>query len=769
MRGKRQIALCCIMAVFAAIVLYMLKDAGRSRLSNSYGICINEVCSDYFPSSFAETQPPSDWIELYNFSDTSINLGEYYLSDDKNDLYKCNLPAVELLPGSYYVIHSECDEMTEEEERLNFKIKSQGENVYLSSSRGVIDAVNVPALDVNTTWSRLSDAGREWGKTERTYCLSNDLAEVMLEKIEAPVFSVEGGFYADEFELELKAPSESRIYYTTDGSEPDCESFLYEDPIRIRDLSGEPNIYSTRNDFCPLNGINTGNVEEKITVIRAMTIDEDGRKSDIVTNSYIIGKENEQSYAEMYTVSLVTDPDNLFDYNEGIYVLGRSHYEYTVPDDSSEGENYATANFWIDGKKSERPASIEIYNENGELIIDREVGIRVHGNTSREGKQKSFSVFAREMYDGEDTIEGLFGEGTTVHKFLLYANREGTRLRDVLNTTLLEDRDMATQSFIYCNVFLDGEYWGIYFLAEVYDEYYFENHYGIAQDNIQVHEGANPPEILEYLDTVPDRSEAAVYEELSRIMDIQSFIDYYAAMLYLNDNDWLEHNARSYRSIEAGPGENEDGRWRWGVWDTENTMYDAYENTFDGEWQNDPIVQALMGHEEFREQFVITYMDLYNNKWQAEDVLSVVSEMEDNIAASYTMYMERYHADVNANEYLDKLKTFLADRQEYAFEHVKEEFALNADPAWIVILSNQSGAASIRVNTSVINMPETWWQGLYFPDYPVEIAIEEVYGDNEFLGWYADNGELLSMDRVITVNLAEGTNVVNAKFNTDQE
>ena len=352
-----------------------------------------------------------------------------------------------------------------------------------------------------------------------------------------------------------------------------------------------------------------------------------------------------------------------------------------------------------------------------------------------------------------------------MHKFLIYANREGTRLRDVLSTTLLQDRDMVTQSFIYCNVFLDGEYWGIYFLAEVYDEYYFENHYGIEADNIQIHEGSNPPEILEYLDTVPDKSEPAVYDELCRMIDIQSFIDYYAAMLYLNNTDWLEHNARSYRSIEIGSGENEDGRWRWGTWDTENTMYDAYENTFRGDrWQEDFIVQALMKHEEFRKQFVITYMDLYNNKWQTENVLPIVVEMENDIAESYAMYMERYHADADVNEYLDKLKVFLTDRPGYAFEHIKEEFELNAEPVWLVILSNKDGAASFRVNTSIINMPEAWWQGLYFPEYPIEIGIEEVYGDDVFLGWYTEDGELLGTDNTIELYLTEEINMVYPKF-----
>ena len=85
----------------------------------------------------------------------------------------------------------------------------------------MIDAVNVPEMDTNTTWSRLTDAEDEWGNTEQTYQASNNSAACIQEKIDEPFFSAAGGFYADAFELELKASPESRIYYTVDGSEPD--------------------------------------------------------------------------------------------------------------------------------------------------------------------------------------------------------------------------------------------------------------------------------------------------------------------------------------------------------------------------------------------------------------------------------------------------------------------------------------------------------------------------------------------------------------------
>ncbi|MCM1415742.1 MAG: CotH kinase family protein [bacterium] len=772
MRSIKNVALCGAIIVFGVLAggmaYFMNADTKEDPGGDYSDICINEVCSDYFPTSFSETQPGSDWIELYNPTNESKNLKEYYLSDDKDDLQRCNLPAVELMPGCFYVIHSETEEMAEEDARLNFKINAQSETLYLSSREGVIDIVDVPALTTNTSWSRKPDGAGIWENTVLTYHASNNGGGRIPGKTEAPIFSAEGGFYANELELELEALSGSKIYYTLDCSDPDEESTLYDGPIRIRDKSGEPNIYSVRNDFDAEHSMTTGDIKEKITVVRAVAVDAKGRKSDIVTNSYLIGKEDAQCYSEMYTVSLVTDPDHLFDYQEGIYVLGKVFDDYVEAGGDLSDPIQAEANYRKRGKGSERPASLEIYDENGENVTDREVGIRIHGSTTRGCTQKSFSVYAREMYDGKDTIENLFGEGTDVHKFFLYTNREGTKLRDKLTADRLADRDVATQKFIYCNVFLDGEYWGVYLLAEIYDEYYFQNHYGIAENNLQIQYSAYPPDVIEYLSTVSDSSETAVYEKLCSMIDVQSFIEYYASMLYLNDQDWLGYNARCYRSTKTGPGENEDGKWRWCVWDTELTMYDADMNTFctgnGTTWRGDPLAQALMQHEEFREQFVTTYMDLYNNIWQEDVVSRVVSEMETRIAASYQMYMERYHAGVAINEYCDKLKKFLKDRPGYALQHVKEEFQLRADPAWVVILSNVDGAASFRVNTTVVDMPDAWWQGLYFPDYPVKIAVEEVNGDLAFVGWYTEAGELLSTDRVLTLPLKEGVNTVCPRF-----
>jgi len=73
----------------------------------------------------------SDWIELYNTTDQTIDIGGWFLSDDVTDLTKYELPAGTLLsPGGYLVLYA--DE-TFGADGAGFALSRSGETVYLHS------------------------------------------------------------------------------------------------------------------------------------------------------------------------------------------------------------------------------------------------------------------------------------------------------------------------------------------------------------------------------------------------------------------------------------------------------------------------------------------------------------------------------------------------------------------------------------------------------------------------------------------------------------
>ncbi len=145
-------------------------------------------------------------------------------------------------------------------------------------------------------------------------------------------FSHISGFYTEEFYLEINAPT-GDIYYTLDGSEPDRSSFLYTEPINIVDASYNDNVYSARTDLSTafLEEIDSdayANVYtvpdflvDKATIVRAVYYDIFGTKSEIITGTYFVDFETKTGYEDYNTISIVTNPDNLFGYDEWIYVL----------------------------------------------------------------------------------------------------------------------------------------------------------------------------------------------------------------------------------------------------------------------------------------------------------------------------------------------------------------------------------------------------------------------------------------------------------------
>ncbi|MEZ5083038.1 MAG: CotH kinase family protein [Bacteroidales bacterium] len=70
-----------------------------------YGqIVINEICPRNASVISDDDKEPSDWIELYNASDESVNLVNYYLSDNLSNPEKWKFPEVILPPDSFLLI-----------------------------------------------------------------------------------------------------------------------------------------------------------------------------------------------------------------------------------------------------------------------------------------------------------------------------------------------------------------------------------------------------------------------------------------------------------------------------------------------------------------------------------------------------------------------------------------------------------------------------------------------------------------------------------------
>ena len=134
-------------SVSAAMLSGCKDDVEPGTESSSVtGLYINEVCSG---------GEGGDWIEIFNSTDESLDISGYHVQDNKGTDEEYTFPAGSSVEAGGFVVI--------EEGTFEFGISGSGDSItLLDEAYAVIDAVQVPAMDDNYTYSRTEDGGSSW-------------------------------------------------------------------------------------------------------------------------------------------------------------------------------------------------------------------------------------------------------------------------------------------------------------------------------------------------------------------------------------------------------------------------------------------------------------------------------------------------------------------------------------------------------------------------------------------------------------------------------
>lgn len=625
-----------------------------------------------------------DWIELYNPTSSAADLSGYQLKKidlDATDKTE-TINGTAVVPANGYLVlycNKNLDaSMVDSKPYIAMNLSSDGLDLdLLSSTSESVNKLTVPSLVDDTTYARIPDGDENCNVVFPTPGESNNNAK---SAIQAPEFSRESGAFESSFDLEMTAEEGAEIYYTTDGSTPTDKSNKYEGKINVVDRTSEENVLSaiskdklTDSDHFGWDRNNAPTVKvDKATVIRAVAI-KNGSSSNVVTKSYFVGKTNE-TYVGVPIISIVTDADNLFGDQNGIYLQ---------------------KNCTNKGKEWERPVHID-YIKNNEAVFSQECGIRIQGGYSRGEYQKSLRLYARSDYGEKsfnyDFFEGKAKdtEGNTITSFKKITLRNGgndanyVKYKDSLLQTCVLDRNFSTQASVPCIAFINGEYWGIYTMQEDYNDDYAQSHFGVNKDNVVMikpdTENNNAPKIEEGTDedvalwndfvayfknSSKDFSKKADYEEISEKIDLDSFADYVAAETYISNEDWSGKNWEVWRTrtvdTETG-GKYSDGKWRFMFYDVEmgaflwgnagessenDKLYQIYNG---GRENNDPIqtlVYKLMQNPDFAQKVFDNIEDLAKTSYEPSRVMNIMAELHDLYYPNLEKYFLRFPTGAN--------------------------------------------------------------------------------------------------------------------------
>ena len=653
----------------------------------SQGLLINEIMSSNGTTISDEDGDYGDWIELYNAADTSINLLGYYISDDINNLQRWNFPEIIIEPGNFLLIFASGKDRTEGEYlHTNFKISKNGEPILLSNPKGeIIDYIAPVKMQTDISYGRLSDEQTKFVRFIKPTPGYNNIWGIIYQDL---IFSDRGGIYDEIFNLSLSCSEENaNIYYTIDGSIPDTNSNVYESPLELNlSLYSDVNLY--QNQLSP-DSLHYEPEEEilKAIVIRAVAYNDLNQQiSNVITNSYFI-KELGIEHESLPIISITVNKDDLLDDSTGIMVPG-IHFD-------SENPNW-TGNYYQRGIEWEKYANVEFYEPDNIVGFNQQVGLRIHGGNTRRPPQKSFRVYARSKY-GNSTINYSVYEDKPISEFKrlvfksFYASWSGAGMEDYLANKIAREINIDNTAIRPAVLYLNGEYWGIYYIQERRDKYFTYYNYGINPDKVDIiynyfgatQEG-NSADFLSLYEFIEnnDLSDQYNYNIVSNWMDIDNFIDYQLFEIFIANYDWPANNSMFWRE------RNTDNKWRWMFTDGDsgfqNKKFDGFSHalsTSDNYWptnaQSTLFLRKLIENQKFKNDFFNRLEYLLNNNLFFDNTQTYAITAENFLNNEVNNQIDRFYFPENKDYWNDKIENifdFLEYRACKIVVQVKEMF-----------------------------------------------------------------------------------------------
>jgi len=605
-----------------------IESFSKEKRKNPEDLIISEVMSSnrsYLPQNGGEYY---DWIELYNNTDHTIQLEEYTLTTTEKDKKLYTLPKKELKSGEYYVIMASGNSKLSNAKypHTDFKISSS-ESLYLYHNGILADSVFIANIPIGYSYGRSTSNGFYYfaKPTPEKANSKSDILEIAYE----PVFDKKPGVYNDVTQLAISLEGPGTIYYTLDGSTPTTKSKVYNSPILLNET----------------------------TVIKAIAYDKNKKASNIVTGSYIV---NENHTLPVMSISL---PDNSF----------------------------KLLNNNLNSTKLTVAAHAELYEKDSSFSID--CGMKLFGGQTRFISKKSFALKFSSEY-GPSKLEYKVFDRREAASYKTLVVRSGSQdsvgsmFRDELATSVMNDYGTVdVQDYKAVILYINGDYWGVYFLREKVDDEFVKHHYNVdpegtnivrIDNNISEGSSRDYNHLNSYIKT-HNLSNDSSYQYVSERLDIDNFIDYVMGELYTTNNDIV--NTRFFNNPNL-----DNGKIKMIFYDFDYAFYNYSRNYL--QWMIDPagmgehhfnntIIRGLLQNQQFRDRFLERASYNLKNVWTDENVLKKYQELKDLLEPEMKRNQERWR--MSYQEWLDNceaLKGYIQKRRAYLVNSLKSYFKL---------------------------------------------------------------------------------------------
>ncbi len=725
-------------------ILLIVLSIFTISLQAQNGVVINEFSAANYDQFYDDFGNDEDWIELYNNTNTNIDLSGYYLSDKPDNPTKWQFPnGVSIGANDHLLIWaSKRDMLIGNDIHTNFKITQckGSEGVVLADPNGIV--LDVHELDipnqVTHSRGRITDGANTWGIFRLPTPGASNVNPI-LEYAQKPSINPAAGFYTSDVVVTIDdIDPNTTVHYTLDGSEPDLGSAIYTAPFTISNT----------------------------TVVKAVAYHSD------------------QAVPKSFT-----------DY--ATFFINESHSVKVI---SIAGDGL---DFLMNGDFNEPVGSFELFDETGDRVGDVTGEFNKHGNDSWAYNQRGIDFIARDQFGDDYAVKNeLFDMFNLTNRdrfqrLIIKAGANdnypfefgGAMIRDAYVHTLsgLAGMEMDERTYEPCIMYVDGEYWGVYEIREKVDDHDFTDEYYNQDlfdiDFIKTWGGtweeygsrADWDELTAYIAS-NDMTDTVNYAWVEERLEVLSLIDYVILHAHIVSADWLNWNTAWWRGRHP---DGEAKKWRYALWDEDATFghYINYTGIPDQSANADPcdpeeigfvdfeghieMFTDLLENEDFLALYINRYADLNNTFFSCDYMIPLLDSMIMRIAPEMTRHVDRWGGSIGEwEDNVQTLKDFIETRCtiiDDAIVDCYEDEGISG-PFDVIINVQPEGAGRVKANTLIgENYP---WATTYFGGIQLELTAIPNPGETFYFWEVGENTfEPNAFNEAITLSLESGDEI----------
>lgn len=599
----------------------------KDKLQNNDSLIINEIMnnnSSYLPQNGNQYY---DWIELKNNSNQTINLSDYTLTTNDNQLSMFKLPDKELKPGEYYILMASGDTNLSNNsyKHTNFKL-SDVESLYLVKNKTIVDSMFIANVPLGYSFGRGSNYGLYY-YSKPTPGSINNLGVDSVAYI--PKFNINPGVYNNSDGINLEIEGNGTIYYTLDGSIPTTSSKVYNGPILLN----------------------------KTTVVKATSYQNGKIISPVLVGSYII---NENHTLPVMSVSLNPSSFNQVQANAW----------------NTELEVAGYAELYEGGKSFSIPCGFKLFGGSTRGMSKKSFALKFRKQYGEASL--NYQVFENRDYAQFDTL--VLRSGSQDSEFAM--------MRDVLMTSLVDGAtNLQVQAYKTVILYINGNYWGVYNIREKVDDDYIANNFnvdGSKANIVRIDNVVSTGSILEYRNLVNylnthNMSIESNYEYVKTKLNIDSFADFWAAENWVTNHDII--NTRFYWHPDI-----DSGRINMIFYDLDYAMWNVRKDYFSFSVQPEgmsdfnvstEMMRSLMNSKQFQKDFLARISYQLKNVWNEERVLNKIDEIYNTLKPEMERNQIRWGMTMKKwEEQVEILREYARLRSTYLKSSAKRFFNL---------------------------------------------------------------------------------------------